>query len=53
MPVEVLLPKTIAMMVTFIMSIPLIPAFERPIIKEASKIRSQFVIDSSNKPSIG
>jgi hypothetical protein len=51
-PVDALPPNTIAMIVTFIISIPFIPAFERPIIKADNAMRNQLSTDSSNNTSI-
>jgi hypothetical protein len=42
-PVDALPPKTIAIIVTFIMSMPFKPAFESPIIKAASNISTQLL----------
>src|SRR5438045_3425887 len=52
-PVDALPPKTMAMMVMFIMSMPFTPAFERPMIKAAAAIRTQLRSDPSGKPLIG
>ena len=43
MPVDALPPKTMAMMVTFIISIPFNPAFDNPIIKADKNISAQSI----------
>jgi hypothetical protein len=45
MPVEAFPPNTMAIMAMFTRSIPLSPAFERPITKAAIKINSQLMAD--------